>query len=83
MSTDIEDYRILKPGWPRAIWGFNSQMSQAAYITETSQLVQSSDWVGQRGTCSMLFTYLHLLSLLSTEDYFLHYNSTKSKTQNL
>ena len=57
MSTDIEDYRILKPNWPRAIWCFNSKMSQVAYITDTSQLMQSRDWVGQRMTCSMLFTY--------------------------
>ena len=40
-------------------------MSQVAYITDTSQLMQSRDWVGQRMTCSMLFT-----SLLSTEGYF-------------
>ena len=57
MSTDIEDYRILKPNWPRAIGRFNSKMSQVAYITDTSQLMQSRDWVSQRTTCSMLFTY--------------------------
>ena len=57
MSTDIEDYRILKPDWPRAIWCFNSKMSQAAYITDTSQLMQSRNWVSQRVICSMLFTY--------------------------
>ena len=56
-STDIEVYRILKPDQPRSIWCFNSKMSQAAYITDTSQLMQSRDWVGQRVTCSMLFTY--------------------------
>ena len=43
LSTEIEDYRILKPDRPRAIWCFNSKMSQAAYITDTSQLMQSRD----------------------------------------
>ena len=57
MSTDTEDYRILKPDWPTAIWGFNSKMSQVAYITDISELMQSRDWVGQRMTCNMLFTY--------------------------
>ena len=57
MSTDSEDYRILKPDWPGEIWCFNSKMSQVAYITDTSQLMQSRDWVGQRMTCSMIFTY--------------------------
>ena len=38
MSTDIEDYRILKPDWPRAIWCFNSKMSQVVSINDTSQL---------------------------------------------
>ena len=33
------------------------KMSKAADITDTSQLMQSRDWVGQRMTCSMLFTY--------------------------
>ena len=57
MSTNIEVRRILKPDWPRTIWCFNSKMSQVAYITDTCQLMQSRDWVGQRMTCSMLFTY--------------------------
>ena len=57
MATDIEDYRMLKPDWPRAIWCFNSKMTQVAYITDTSQLMQSRDWVGQRMTCCMLFTF--------------------------
>ena len=57
MSTDTEDYKILKTNWPRAIWYFNSKMSQVAYITDTSQLMQSRNWVGQRMTYSMLFTY--------------------------
>ena len=43
MSTDIEDYRILKPDRPRAIWCINSKMSQAAYITNTSQLMQDKN----------------------------------------
>ena len=33
------------------------KMSKVAYITDTSQLMQSGDWVDQRMTCSMLFNY--------------------------
>ena len=43
MSTDIEDWRILKPHLPRTIWCFNSKTNQVAYITDTSQLMQSRD----------------------------------------
>ena len=43
MLTDIEYYRIPKPDRSRAIWCFNSKMIQAAYITDTSQLMQRGD----------------------------------------
>ena len=70
MSTDIEDYRILKPSWPRAIWCFNSKMSQVAYITDSSELIQNRDSVGQKWLAAYFLLTSTFFSLLSTEGYF-------------
>ena len=60
MSTDIEDYRILKPDRPRAIWCFDSKMSQVAYVTDTSQLIGSKSDL--KHVCYFLapfFSFIH------------------------
>ena len=60
MSTDIEDYRILKPDRPRAIWRFDSKMSQVAYITDTPQLIGSKSDL--KHVCHFLapfFSFIH------------------------
>ena len=70
MSTEIEDYRTLKPNWPRAIWCFNSKMSQVAYITGTSELIQNRDWVDQKWLAACFLLTSTFFSLLSIEGYF-------------
>ena len=81
MSTDIEDYRIHKPNWPRAIWFFYSKMSQVAYITDISQLMQSRDWVVKKWLAACFLLTSTFFSLLSIEGYFFTYYTIVVQSQ--
>ena len=82
MLTDIEDYRMLKPDWPRAIWCFNSKMSQVSYIYDWHFSINAK--YGLSGSENDL-QHGFYFSLLSTEGYFftLYTIVVQSQKQNL